>query len=111
MAEIDFYKPEDIGLVEIGETQINKQIPFKTINGVFINSSIVNLYHFKKLLKTYKINDGLQLTGVNTLGSEKTLTLTLNGTDFKAYKGDFLNAECSFFNEGDIEIIFKISVK
>lgn len=111
MTKIDFYQPTNIGVTEIGVTQINKLIPFKTTNGVFIAGSVVNVYFCKKLVKTYTIGDGLELTGTNTLGNEKTLTLTLNGADFEGYKGSLLDAECTFFNEGDIEIIFKISVK
>jgi hypothetical protein len=111
MAEIDFYQPTSIGVTEIGATQINKLMPFKSTNGVFIPNSVVNVFFCKKLVKTYTIGDGLELTGTNTAGTEKTLTLTLNGTDFAGYKGSLLDAECTFFNEGDIEIIFKISVK
>ena len=111
MIKIDFYQPTNIGVTEIGVTQINKLIPFKTTNGVFIAGSVVNVYFREKLVKTYTIGDGLVLTGTNTLGNEKTLTLTLNGADFEGYKGSLLEAECTFFNEGDIEIIFKISVK
>ena len=111
MTKIDFYQPTNIGVTEIGVTQINKLIPFKTTNGVFIAGSVVNVYFCKKLVKTYTIGDGLVLTGTNTIGNEKTLTLTLNGADFEGYKGSLLEAECTFFNQGDIEIIFKISVK
>jgi len=111
MTKIDFYQPTNIGVTEIGVTQINKLIPFKTPNGVFIAGSVVNVYFCKKLVKTYTIGDGLVLTGTNTIGNEKTLTLTLNGADFEGYKGSLLEAECTFFNQGDIEIIFKISVK
>ena len=111
MAQIDFYQPTNIGVTEIGVTQINKLMPFKTTNGVFIAGSVVNVYFCKKLVKSYTIGDGLDLSGDNTLGVEKTLTLTLNGTDFAGYQDALLDAECTFFNEGDIEIIFKISVK
>ena len=111
MAEIDFYQPTDIGTTEIGETQINKLIPFKTTNGVFISAPIVNIFYRSKLIKTYRLTEGLVLSGTNTQGNEKTLTLTLNGADFSHYKDALIDAECTFFNEGDIEITFKISVK
>jgi len=111
MTKIDFYQPTNIGVTEIGVTQINKLVPFKTTNGLFIAGSVVNVYFCKKLVKTYTIGNGLELTGTNTIGNEKTLTLTLNGSDFEGYKGSLLEAECTFFNEGDIEITFKISVK
>ena len=51
------------------------------------------------------------LEGVNVAGTEKILTLTLNGTDFVNDKGRTLNAKCSFFVDGDIEVVFNISVK
>jgi len=111
MAEIDFYNPTDAGTTVLGVTQINKLMPFKSVQGVYITNPFVKVYNCDKLVKEYTLADGLVLNGTNEVGTEKTLTLTLNGTDFVNYKGRFLDAKCSFFVDGDIEIIFKISVK
>tara|TARA_R110002020_G_scaffold19955_2_gene68380 strand:- start:250 stop:585 length:336 start_codon:yes stop_codon:yes gene_type:complete len=111
MAEIDFYNPTDAGTTVLGVTQINKLMPFKSVQGVYITNPFVKVYNCDKLVKEYTLADGLVLSGTNEVGTEKTLTLTLNGTDFVGYEGRFLDAKCSFFVNGDIEIIFKISVK
>ena len=111
MAEIEFYNPTDAGTTILGSTQINKLMPFKSINGVFITNPFVKVYNCGTLVKEYTLSDGLVLEGVNEAGTEKTLTLTLNGSDFDNNTGRVLNARCSFFVEGDIEIIFKISIK
>tara|TARA_R110000823_G_scaffold206812_1_gene337499 strand:+ start:588 stop:923 length:336 start_codon:yes stop_codon:yes gene_type:complete len=111
MAEIDFYNPTDAGTTVLGVTQINKMMKFKSLNGVYITEPFVKVYNCEKLVKTYTFTDGLVLEGVNVAGTEKILTLTLNGTDFVNDKGRTLNAKCSFFVDGDIEIVFNISVK
>ena len=107
---INFYNPKNIGTTEIGATQINKVIPFKTVNGVFITSPVVKVYLCGKLIKEYTINNGLELTGTNQQGTEKTLSLTLSGTDYTLYKKKDLDAQCTFFVLGDIEIVFKINI-
>tara|TARA_R110002020_G_scaffold453632_2_gene668626 strand:- start:994 stop:1329 length:336 start_codon:yes stop_codon:yes gene_type:complete len=111
MSEIKFYNPKDIGDTILGITQIGKLIPFKTIKGVFISNPIINIYSCGKIVKDYRLGSGLILSGTNQVDSEKTLTLTLNGYDLEKYSGNILIAECSFFGEGDIEIIFKIILK
>ena len=111
MAEIDFYQPTRIGTVEIGRTQINKLLPFKTTNGVFIGAPIVNVYDGNILVKQYTLGDGLTLTGTNSQGVEKTLTLEIDGTDYVSYVCTILQAECTFFNVGDVEITFKLDIK
>ena len=111
MADINFYNPTDIGTTILGVSQIDKLMPFKSVQGVYITNPFVNVYSCNKLVKEYTFTDGLVLSGTNEAGVEKTLTLTLNGTDFTSYKDRILVAKCTFFNEGDIEIVFKISVK
>jgi len=111
MSAIEFYNPSDIGTTILGVTQINKLMPFTSVNGVFISNPLIKIYNCNQLIKEYSLTDGLVLTGDNTNGVSKTLTLTLNGTDFISYKDRKIVAKCSFFGVGDIEIIFKISVK
>ena len=110
MSEIKFYNPKDIGTTELGVTQINKLLPFKTLNGVFIANPTVKILLCNNTFKVYTLGDGLELTGTNQVGIEKTLTLTLNGVDFAENKNNVLNAQCSFFVDGDVEIIFKLKL-
>ena len=110
MANVSFYNPKDIGGFDLGLTQVNKLLPFKTTTGVFLDAPFVKVYKGTILLKTYTIGDGLTLTGTNEDGTEKTLTLTLNGSDFSSYQKANLKCECSFFIEGDIEIIFNLLI-
>jgi len=107
---LNFYNPKSIGTAEIGLTQVNKLIPFKTVNGVYVTNPIVKVLSCTNVVKEYTLGNGLQLTGTNTQGTEKTLTLTLNGPDFIAYKKSSLDVQCTFFVEGDIEIIFKLKL-
>ena len=107
---IKFYNPKNIGTTELGITQINKIVPFKTVNGVYITNPTVTVLSCKTIVKEFTLGDGLELTGTNTQGTEKTLTLTLNGSDFTAYKKNSLDVQCTFFVEGDIEIIFKLKI-
>lgn len=107
---LNFYNPKNIGTADIGLTQINKLIPFKTVNGVYISNPVVRVSSCDNTVKEYTLGNGLELTGTNTEGTEKTLTLTLNGPDFIAYKKNSLDVQCTFFVEGDIEIIFKLKL-
>ena len=108
---INFYNPnKSIGQTKIGVTQINKLVPFKTTNGVYLENPTIKVFNGDRLIKDFSIGDGLELTGTNAQGTEKTLTLTLNGAEFSSYRGKDLEAQCSFFVLGDIEIIFKINV-
>ncbi len=108
---IKFYNPDNsIGTTDLGVTQINKLVPFKTVNGVYISNPTITVYSCKNIVKQFTLGDGLELTGTNTQGTEKTLTLTLNGPDFQAYRGNVLDVKCTFFIEGDIEIIFKLKI-
>lgn len=93
-------------------------MPFKSLQGVFDPASVVNFYlkssgqNKRTLFKSSTIGNGLLLTGTNTAGQEKTLSLTLNGPDFSTIPaGSFLEVECSFFIAGDIEIIFEVQLK
>ncbi len=107
---ISFYNVTDIGFFDLGVTQINKIIPFETENGVFINGSYVKFYVGDSLVKTKTIGDGLTIDGDNVLGTIKTLKLELNGSEFENLKGKTMDCRCSFFNEGDIEIEFKLKI-
>ncbi len=115
--EISFSNPKTLGCVVLGATQVNKILPFETTEGVFINDAFVKVYRGedyrgRKLLITYTVGNGLVLSGTNTQGTSKTLSLSLNGPDYVgvAPPDQTLKAECSFFTAGDIEIIFDLII-
>jgi len=108
---ISFYNIKDIGYFDLGVSQINKTLPFKTTNGVFTSNCFIKIYKKNTLIKEYTLVDGLSITGSNVLGQEKTLSVVLNGSEFSEHKGANLNAVCSFFIEGDLEITFTLGIK
>ena len=108
---ISFYNPKDIGYFDLGVSQINKTLPFKTTNGVFTGASFIKVYKKNIVVKEYNLSDGLTIVGSNVLGQEKTLSVVLNGADFANYKGVILEAVCSFFVEGDLEVTFSLGIK
>lgn len=108
---IRFYNPTDLGMAYLGVTQLNKIIPFKTLNGVFMSGSKVDAYLDSKIIKTYTISNGINLIGDNSVGQEKTAELSLNGNDFKNYinRSNIL-FKCSFWNIGDVDYIFNLKL-
>lgn len=107
---VAFHNPKSIGVINLGATQINKPITFTTPVGVFLASSKVRVFCSQRTIKTLTIGNGLSIVGDNINGSEKTLTCLLNGDDYRRYKGDRLSGECTFFIEGDIEIVFYLNI-
>lgn len=109
---IAFYDPKHLGCFDLGTTQKNKVIPFKSVEGVFLANAEVKVFNHSNLDSTYTIGDGLLIVGTNTQGTEKTLKLTLQGVDFQYLKGSTLRFECSnFFVDGDLEMIFELQIK
>lgn len=105
-----FYNPVSAGRYKLGLKQENKAIEFTTIDGVFIPESKIEFYLSKSLIKTSDLNNDLSIDGTNSQGSSKTLTASLNGVDFSLYKGAVLNAKCTFFIDGDVEVIFDLQI-
>ena len=108
--EIPFYNPVHPGAISLGLTQTDKIISFKSLVGVFIPESSVSVYYKNTQLKEYTIGDGITIVGTNTTGIEKTANCVLQGADFDGFKGCILRLECTFFIDGDIEIIFNLVV-
>lgn len=107
---VDFYNTKNIGTFRIGSTQVNKLVPFKTTEGVFIDSCKIEIFYNKKLIKGYVMGSGLILSGSNIQGSEKTLLWTLNGSDFSSKLELPLVGRCTFFTLGDVEVEFRLEV-
>ncbi len=110
---ISFYNPVDIGYFDIGTTQVNKVLPFKSVDGVFIPECYVRFKTLdKKQVAKFEIGNGLTIIGNNVQGEEKTLQLVISGSDFPTLgQGSLVKAECSFFVLGDIEITFSLEIK
>ena len=107
---IVFYNPQDLGIFDLGITQIGKVIPFKSTAGEFIAGSKVDFYRGGQFVKTYTIGSGLAISGTNTAGVEKTLSLTLQGSDFSTQGNQNLIGKCTFFTAGDIEMTFNLKI-
>lgn len=105
-----FYNPVEIGLFDLGTTQIGKVIPFTSIAGVYIPESKIDLYSAGNIFKTYAIGTGLAIVGTNTAGTSKNIEITLEGADFTTLGNTKLVAKCTFFELGDIEIIFNLEI-
>jgi hypothetical protein len=107
-----FYNPQDLGLFDIGTTQINKLLRFKSTNGVFTPSARIEIHNGRTLVRDYSYPDDMLLAGDNLQGSEKILTLTLQGADYLEYRGRTLTGQCySFFIDGDLEMTFRLAIK
>jgi hypothetical protein len=110
MDHLAFYNPKDLGYFDLGVTQVNKILRFKTTNGIFTPEAKIAIYNGRNLVREYATD--LTLTGQNILGSEKILTLTLQGADYTQYRNAVLSGECySFFVDGDLEMIFTLEIK
>ena len=107
-----YYEPVEIGKFVLPVGHPGLDFPFTTLEGVIIPEAKVDVYFNNTLFKTYTIGDGLVLTGTNTQGVSKTLTLTLIGADYatKAGFGYSLQAKCSFLVEGEINMVFDLKV-
>ena len=112
MDNLAFYNPKDLGYFDLGVTQVNKILRFKTTTGIFTPEAKIAIYNGRNLVREYVLPTDLTLTGQNILGSEKILTLTLQGADYTQYRNATLSGECySFFVDGDLEMIFTLQIK
>ena len=118
MSERPFFSPADLGQYTLTETQVNKEIAFTSVAGVFLPSPAVRVYSKERgdagrsLVATYEIGTGLALTGTNLAGQTKTLTLTLQGSLVSPFAyNDKIFAECELFTAGDVEASFTVIVK
>ena len=106
---IAFHNPKSLGLFDLGVTQKNKILPFTTLAGVFLSIAKVEIFSNGRLIKTYLNNP---VTGTNQAANSKTLSVTFQGVDFVAHKGQTLKGVCtSFFVDGDIEMTFSLRIE
>lgn len=106
-----FYEPVSAGVFDLGVSQKNKAFVFKSTEGVFSSNSEVRFYYDNTLVKRLDLSEGLQITGNNVQGEEKTMTVTVDGSYFVNNRGCTIDTECSFFVDGDVEVIFKLEIK
>lgn len=120
-----FYSPSDLGCFDIATTSTAKDVVFNFTNDsdgsarVPIAGAKAVVHFGGNLVSTYTVGSGIVISegtvddnGTDVpSGVNNKLTLTLNGTDFTEYAGSILDAECSFFVEGDVEITFSLKVE
>jgi len=106
-----FYNPQDAGSYDLMTTQQNKNLDFKSTAGVFSDSARVAYYVGNRLVKVSTLDDDISIIGNNVEDEEKTLRLVLNGPNFASYRGGIIEARCTLFTEGDVEVTFKLEIK
>ena len=107
---LQFHNPVDIGSFDLTLSQVDKSLPFKSIAGVIIPEAKVDVFYNNQVLKSYTVGSGLEITGTNTPGFEKTVTLTLTGIDFASRVDRVLLAKCSFLSVGDVDFVFYLKI-
>ncbi len=105
-----FTNPANAGTYDLKTSQVNQGMVFRSVEGVFLSNARIDFYFFDRHLKTYRLGQGLTLVGTNEQGTSKQIDVLLNGADFEGYEGREVRAECSFFNQGDIEAFFKLNI-
>lgn len=103
-----FYDPADAGVFDLGTSQVNKAMEFRNTNGVFSDNAKVDIYKNESLVDTIT---NLSVVGTNEAGQEKSIIVNFNGSDYQIYKGHRLDCRCTFFNDGDVEVTFKLQIK
>lgn len=107
----EFARSGNAGVWKLLTTQVNKMIRWSSANGIFLVDAKVDFYNVNDLVHTYSMGNGLELTdGVNQADQDKTVTLTMQGSDFSQYKGRTLRAKGYFFNTGDVAVVFDLEI-
>ena len=102
---IAFHNPTDLGIWDLSTSQENKIISFEWDTTVIPEAKIVIVSPSGGFKKTYTVGVGLVLSN-----ADKTVRVTLQGIDFIKQCGKTLDASCSFFTKGDIELVFKLKI-
>jgi hypothetical protein len=101
---IAFYNPTDFGCWDLGTTQIDKSLVFSWDHDV-IQACKVVIFERDTIVKQYAEGQGLTRSN-----DDRTVTLLLQGDDFKTRPGQKLTAHCTFFNERDTEVTFSLKI-
>ncbi len=104
MANEPFHNPTDFGCFDLATSQVAKQMVFDWDAAVSADAKIVITLR-KRLVRTYTVGDGLTLSN-----TDQTVTLSLDGADYESMPGNTLDAACSFFIPGDIELTFTLLI-
>jgi hypothetical protein len=99
-----YYDPFDFGCFDLATSSVNKTFQFDWDTDVVAGAKVAVTIR-GRTLRTYTVGSGLEITNAN-----RTITLTLNGTDFEALGGERVQANCSFFVVGDVEVVFSIDI-
>jgi hypothetical protein len=99
-----FYNPKDFGVWDLSTSQINKNIVFEFDSAVILQSKVV-IIRESTIIKEYTIGEGLEVSEDNL-----TITLKIQGQDFRDCGGEELRGHCNFFVEGDTEVLITLNI-
>ena len=99
-----YYDPKDFGCFDLGTTSLNKTFQFDWDTDVIAEAKAVVTYRGRNV-KTYTVGDGITIENAN-----RTVTISMSGTDFSAYVDCELNVNCSFFTAGDVEVVYQVKI-
>lgn len=99
-----FHGPHDFGCFDLATSQLNKLMVFSWDTQVIAACKIVALVD-GVVVKEYTEGNGLVRSNGNL-----DVTLTLNGQDFQDHVNSTVDFECTFFVQGDLEVIFQTAI-
>lgn len=98
------YEPANAGVFDIATTSVGKTYTF-TADADFSANAVVSFTLRGREVVRYSVGSGIVLTNAN-----RTLTLTIDGADFAYLGGERLQANCSLFVDGDVEVLFDLEI-
>jgi hypothetical protein len=104
MSNKAFCEKIDFGNFCLSTSQVDKTLTFDWDTEV-IDACKIKVFKDNTLIKEYVEGVDLERSNLN-----KTITLTLQGSDFKGYIGNTLEFRCNFFNLGDEEVVFSFNI-
>lgn len=100
---IKIHNPVNIGTFNIATGQVNKNIVFTFDEEVGTPVITFRQKGSNTLVRRYNSN-------LSISGNRLSVTLQISGEDFKDHAGKTITAFCSFFNAGDVEMIFDLEI-
>ena len=102
---LPYYSPWVIpDQIDLASSGVNKPFRFAFSIDVIPEAKIVFSYQ-GVVVRTYEVGSGIELEG-----SPVEAVLTVSGADFPAHAGKRLDAACTFFNVGDVDVVFTLTI-
>ena len=99
-----YYDPYDFGCFDLATSSIDKTFRFDWDTDVIAGAKAVATYQ-GHTVATYTVGSGITIENAN-----RRVTITISGAPFVKYAGRTIDVSCSFFVEGDVEVIFQIKI-